>query len=35
MAETLIEIHGLTKNFPGVMALRDVSFSIEIGRAHV
>ena len=34
MAETLIEIHGLTKNFPGVMALRDVSFSIARNTVH-
>ncbi len=34
MSETLIEMHGLTKTFPGVVALRDVSFGIERNTVH-
>jgi ABC-type sugar transport system ATPase subunit len=34
MSETLIEMLGLTKTFPGVVALRDVSFGIERNTVH-
>ncbi len=31
---TLLEAHRLTKRFPGVVALRDVSFSLRAGEIH-
>ncbi len=32
---TLLEIHGLRKQFPGVLAVDDVSFSIKNGETHL
>src|SRR5512137_762482 len=34
MAEKLLEIRGITKRFPGVEALRDVSFDIQRNTVH-
>jgi len=34
MTETLLEIDGLTKAYPGVVANRDVSFSVKSGEVH-
>ena len=34
MSETLISIRGITKHFPGVNALRDVSFDIARNTVH-
>ena len=31
----LIEIEGLTKRYPGVLALNDVDFDVEVGEVHV
>ena len=30
----ILEYHGITKGFPGVQALDDVSFKIETGTVH-
>jgi len=34
MAQALVEIKGITKKFPGVTALQDVSFTINQGEIH-
>ncbi|MCL2835032.1 MAG: sugar ABC transporter ATP-binding protein [Treponema sp.] len=34
MAQALVEIRGITKQFPGVTALQDVSFTIDEGEIH-
>ncbi len=34
MAKPIIEIRGVTKEFPGVVALQDVSFDIKKGEFH-
>ena len=34
MSDTLIEFHGISRSFPGVKALSDVSFSIRKGEIH-
>ena len=34
MSDTLLELKGITKSFPGVKALDDVSFTIERGTVH-
>ena len=34
MADNILEMHGVTKNFPGVLALDDVSFSLRKGTVH-
>ncbi len=34
MADTLLEMRNITKTFPGVKALSDVSFSVEKGEIH-
>lgn len=33
--ETLVEMKGVVKKFPGVTALKDISFSIKAGEVHV
>lgn len=33
--ETLVEMKGVVKKFPGVVALRDISFDIKAGEVHV
>ncbi len=35
MDEHLVEMRGITKKFPGVTALRDVSFTLNPGEVHV
>jgi ribose transport system ATP-binding protein len=35
MGAPLLSAHGVTKRFPGVMALTDVSFDLRAGEAHV
>lgn len=32
---TLIEVKGITKKFPGVVALNDISFSVNAGEVHI
>ena len=32
---TLVEMKGVVKKFPGVTALKDISFDIRAGEAHV
>lgn len=34
MAEPIIQFEKITKRFPGVLALRDVSFAVEPGQVH-
>ena len=34
MTETAVRLSGITKRFPGVVALSDVSFSIAKGEVH-
>ena len=34
MAQTLVEIRNITKQFPGVTALQDVSFTVNEGEIH-
>jgi ABC-type sugar transport system ATPase subunit len=34
MSQALVEIHNITKKFPGVVALQDVSFTINEGEIH-
>ncbi|MCL2127277.1 MAG: sugar ABC transporter ATP-binding protein [Treponema sp.] len=34
MADNILEMRGVTKNFPGVLALDDVSFSLKSGTVH-
>ncbi len=34
MADTILEVKGITKTFPGVTALDDVSFEIRAGEVH-
>ena len=34
MASTLLETRGLTKKFPGVVALKDVAFELRAGEVH-
>src|SRR3954468_18198672 len=34
MAANLLEMHSITKTFPGVKALEDVSLSVERGEIH-
>ena len=34
MTELLLDLSGLTKAYPGVVANQDVSFSIEVGQIH-
>ena len=34
MADTILEMHRVTKHFPGVVALDDVSFSVKSGTVH-
>jgi len=34
MAETVIRMRGITKHFPGVLALDDVDFTLEAGEIH-
>ncbi len=31
---TILEMRGITKKFPGVVALRDVNFAVEEGEIH-
>lgn len=33
--KTLVEMQGVTKKFPGVVALKDISFDIRAGEVHV
>lgn len=33
--KTLVEMKGVTKKFPGVVALKDISFDIKAGEVHV
>lgn len=33
--KTLVEMKGVTKRFPGVIALKDISFDIKAGEVHV
>ena len=35
MSEALLSVRNLTKIFGGLVAVNDVSFDVEIGRAHV
>jgi ribose transport system ATP-binding protein len=35
MSDNVLELEGVTKRFPGVMALRDVSFALRPGEIHV
>src|SRR5881296_3026400 len=32
--DTLLQLRGITKNFPGVKALADVSFTVRAGEIH-
>ncbi|HEX3039562.1 MAG TPA: ATP-binding cassette domain-containing protein, partial [Caproiciproducens sp.] len=32
---TLVQMKGVTKKFPGVVALKDISFDIRAGEVHV
>jgi methyl-galactoside transport system ATP-binding protein len=34
MVNNVLEMHGVTKHFPGVLALDDVSFSVKSGTVH-
>src|SRR6187399_212135 len=34
MAKNILEMHGITKTFPGVVALSNVEFSVEEGEIH-
>lgn len=34
MAESLLQLHGITKRFPGVLALDDVHFTLTAGEVH-
>jgi len=34
MADNILEMRGVTKQFPGVLALNDVSFSVKSGTVH-
>ena len=34
MSDVLLEMRGITKEFPGVKALKDVSFSVAPGEIH-
>ena len=34
MAETILELHGITKIFPGVRALDQVQFDLRAGEIH-
>ena len=34
MANTILEVRGVTKTFPGVKALDSVDFSLERGTVH-
>ena len=33
--DTLVEMKGVVKKFPGVTALKDISFDIKSGEVHV
>ena len=35
MEETLLQVKGITKSFPGVVALSDVDFTLKAGEVHV
>jgi len=35
MSEDILSIHGISKSFPGVLALSNVSFSVREGEVHV
>ena len=35
MEETLLQVKGLTKSFPGVVALSNVDFTLKAGEVHV
>lgn len=34
MTEAVLSVSGLAKSYPGVLALRDVSFSVQLGSVH-
>ena len=33
MAEPILEMHGITKTFPGVLALSDVNLTVSVARS--
>lgn len=34
MTDTILELHGVTKLFPGVVALDNIDFSLKRGEVH-